>query len=396
MPLTSIVCPHCERSVEVQTTSVTRSRECPACGKKIILLLTSPDGKHGRRALLTVSGDGTDRGGRIASAGSGRSDPRPASGGARDSSINEPEVRRRLKQLTWGLVIFGGMVVFAVGNNFHWWSEPKPAQPQTGNLSRGSSVSDAFDESPPEPMPRIESKTEPPPLPDIPVNVLPPERKADALLTDLETAKNAAANFLAAKNVDERVGLVRDRALNEKRMRSYYALRGDGPVAYERIEARDVNSQGAFTFSFNVVLKNGTRREIIVGKAKSGKYVVDWASFVLYSEMGPGEFMAKLPRTGVMFRFMVSPADHFSGAFSDSEGLLCFRLVNPAEPDSPALFGYLSKSGQLGRVLKGITEKNRGQAQPLMLKVAYPENAAANNQVMITEFIGEGWIARNW
>lgn len=396
MPLTSIVCPHCERSVEVQTTSVTRSRECPACGRKIILQLTSRDGKHRRMALLTVPGDEADAGGRIALVRGGRMDSRPASGGTRDHSINEPEVQRRIKHLIWGLVISSGMVVFAVGNNFQWWWEPKPAAPQAGHLSGGMSATDSFEESPPEPPPRIEIKTRPIPPADVPVQVSPPEQKVGAQLTDLETAKNAAAYFLAANTIDERVGLVRDRALNEKRMRGYYTLHGDGPVAYDRIESREVNSQGAFTFSFNVVLKNGTRREILVGKAKSGKYVVDWASFVLYSEMDLDEFMAKLPRTGVMFRFLVTPAEHFSGAFSDSQGLHCFKLVNPAEPESPALFGYLGKSEQLGRVLKGITEKNRGQAQPLMLKVAYPENAVANNQVKITEFIGEGWIARNW
>lgn len=396
MPLTSIVCPHCERSVEVQTTSVTRSRECPNCGKNIILQLASRDGKNRRMALLTVPREGLDVAKETAAIWSGRIDSRPVLGGSRDRLMNEPEVQSRIKQLKWGLVIVSSMIFLVVGNYFKWWSGPSHAISQAGYQLRGSSDPDTGGESRSGSLPRVKTKVEPQPSTGEPSHVTAPEQPANRQLTDLETAKKAAAKFLAAKTVDERVSLVRDRSLNEKRIRAYYALHGDGPVVYERIEARDVNLHGAFFYTFNVVLKNGTRREIMVGKAKSGQYVIDWASFVLYSEMGWSEFRVKHPNKGVMFRLLVSQSDFFSGEFSNSQELLCLKLINPTEPDSPALFGYLQKSESLGRILNGIMEKSHGRAQQLMLKIAYPENGASDNQVLITEFIGEGWIARNW
>ncbi len=396
MPLTCIVCPHCEQSVEVQTTSVTRSRECPNCGKNIILQLTSRDGRKRRRALLTVLRKEFDVENEDADALTGRIESRPLVGDPRDRLINDPEIQGRIKRLKWGLVIFGSIIVFAVGNYFHWWSGSANAIVRIGQLLRGSTVPNSGGQSLPDLLPTGEITVESRSSADEASRAPTPKLPASPQLTDLKSAKNAVANFLAAKTIDERLGLVRDRSMNEKRMREYYALHGDGPVAYDRIETRDVNLQGVFTCSFNVVLEDGTRREAMVGKAKSGKYLVDWASFVLYSEMDWSELRAKRPRTGVMFRFLVSSADFFSGEFSDSRGLLCLKLVNPAEPDSPTLYGYLQKSESLGRVLMGIMEKSHGQAQPLMLKIAYPENGAADNQVLITEFIGEGWIARNW
>ncbi|MCE9518290.1 MAG: hypothetical protein K8R87_01780 [Verrucomicrobia bacterium] len=410
MPLTCIVCPHCEQNVEVPTTSVTRSRECPNCGKSIILQLATRDGKVGRRALLTVPRETSDYDNDGASALTGRTDSWPMVAGPRDRLIFDPEVQTRIKQLQWGLVIFSSMIVLVVGNYYQWWSGPVNAIIRVGQLLRGTPTLDVGDESTASSQSPSEialehwtSKIEPQPSKVEtqssvvePSHVPAPQVPAGTQLTDLETAKQAVANFLTAKTVDERLGMIRDRTINEKRMRSYYALHGDGPVAYERIEARDVNLHGAFTYTFNVVLAGGARREALVGKAKSGKYLVDWASFVLYSEMDWAELKAKRPHTGVMFRFLVTPANFYSGEFSDSEGLLCLKLVNPVEPQSPVIYGYLKKSETLGGVLKSIAEKSHGQAQPLMLKIAYPENSKSDNQVWITEFIGEGWIARNW
>jgi hypothetical protein len=50
MPLTRIVCPHCDERVEVQLASVTRSRICPVCGESFIIQVS--DGARKFKALL--------------------------------------------------------------------------------------------------------------------------------------------------------------------------------------------------------------------------------------------------------------------------------------------------------------------------------------------------------
>ena len=52
MAVASLVCPHCEKPVEVQVSGVTRSRTCPACGEVLMLQMAEKGQKKKRRALL--------------------------------------------------------------------------------------------------------------------------------------------------------------------------------------------------------------------------------------------------------------------------------------------------------------------------------------------------------
>lgn len=56
MAVASLVCPHCEKSVEVQVSGVTRSRSCPACGEVLMLQVAEKSRKTKRRALLMGAG----------------------------------------------------------------------------------------------------------------------------------------------------------------------------------------------------------------------------------------------------------------------------------------------------------------------------------------------------
>ena len=206
----------------------------------------------------------------------------------------------------------------------------------------------------------------------------------------------AAIAFMNAATVEERLDRVRDRRMNEERIRSYYARQGDRPLAFERVEPLEVNAMGPFTYSFNVVLPDGARRKIMMGKAQSGDYMADWASFVIYSEMSWDEFRAKRPETPVMFRVLADREEMFGRQFNDPQGLLCIRMLNPLDPGAPPIYGYAAKSSPTARALAFVMDKNPGQPVPLMLKLSFPKDSATDYQVWITEFIGEGWIARNW
>ncbi|MBE7497851.1 MAG: hypothetical protein HS117_23140 [Verrucomicrobiaceae bacterium] len=52
MPVTALVCPHCEKPVEIQVAGVTRSRPCPECGEMLMLQVAEKGKKARRRALL--------------------------------------------------------------------------------------------------------------------------------------------------------------------------------------------------------------------------------------------------------------------------------------------------------------------------------------------------------
>lgn len=52
MPAVSLVCPHCEKPVEIQVAGVTRTRPCPSCGETLVLQMAEKNTKARRRALL--------------------------------------------------------------------------------------------------------------------------------------------------------------------------------------------------------------------------------------------------------------------------------------------------------------------------------------------------------
>ncbi len=56
MAVASLVCPHCEKPVELQVSGVTRSRPCPECGEMLMLQVAEKGNKTKRRALLMGGG----------------------------------------------------------------------------------------------------------------------------------------------------------------------------------------------------------------------------------------------------------------------------------------------------------------------------------------------------
>ncbi|HYF36077.1 MAG TPA: hypothetical protein VD994_12355, partial [Prosthecobacter sp.] len=49
-----VLCPHCEKLVEIQVAAVTRSRACPACGEVLVLQVAEKSGTAKRKALLVA------------------------------------------------------------------------------------------------------------------------------------------------------------------------------------------------------------------------------------------------------------------------------------------------------------------------------------------------------
>lgn len=399
MPVTRIVCPHCNNTAEVQVTSVTRSRECPHCGKLILMQTASRDRQQARKALLMPTAGPPEEGTPTPPA---RPQPKPTAlpGDPRERMLHDPEVRRRVRLLKWGFLLFAGVLAFAVlADKWRLWSGVTDAASRVGRVLTGAPQPDPGNEAARAPAatekPASSPEMRPPAEPDSAATPQPPP-PAGPSLTDQQEALAAAVKFLAAPSVDERLKLVRDRQLNEGRIRAYYARRQDGPIAHARVEPLEVNPAGPFTYSFNVVLPEGTRRKIFMGKSRAGEYLADWASFVLFSEMEWKEFRATRPRLATMFRLLADTEELFGGPFPDARDLVCLKLLDPLDPAAPPLYGYAARNSSLGRTLQFVMEKNTTRPVPLMLKLSFPEGAPNDYQVWISDFIGEGWVGRSW
>jgi hypothetical protein len=399
MPLTHLVCPHCEQNVEINVTSVTRSRECPLCAKPIILQFTTKESRLKRKALLTTTLDTNEPIAEAAAAPSvqtgDNSGPRVLEGDIRRRMLHDPEVQSSARSLVWGGAILGSLVLLVVlGNHFAWWSAlGKQASSMVSGMKGDTgkppeSTAPGLQTVPPKTA--AEKDAEPKMLEPAPEPVIATE---NAMSEDTK-ALRAVASFLSAKTVDERVKFVRDRSVIEPLMRSYYEKKGDGPVVFERVEAAEEHPLGSFTYSFFVVLPSGENRTIMAGKAGTGEYLVDWASFVLYGEMEWKDFMQQKPEKPVLMRVLATVDDYYNHNFIDPQRLGCLKLLDPREANTPPIFCYYVRSSTLGREMEFIMRKSFGEAVPLVLTLKYLPDSDGNNQVMLDERIAEGWIAR--
>ncbi len=313
----------------------------------------------------------------------------------------DPEVQVRIKWLRWGGGILAGLLLFTiVADKMKWWNGVSSyfAKLTDNILKTSESHQSATEANQPMSIGMPNTKSADKPVftskaadtsSHFPDNDIVPK-------TNQESALKTVASFLKASTLKERVKYVRQQELWGPRMREYYVRNGDGPVLFDRVEAVDGSAKDAASFVFSVVLQDGLRREISVGKSNGGDYVVDWASFVLYSEMDWDKFHSKRPTEPMTFRVLAMPSDYFKNGFSDSKKLVCLKLANPLNAAKPALYAYAERNSTVGRSLAFLMQTYSGKAIPLILRLKYPSSADTENQVLIGEFVGEGWMARNW
>ncbi len=399
MPLQKTVCPHCEKNVEFNVTSVTRSRDCPECGKPILLQLASKGAGQKHKALLMPSIETSEQ--KLDKPEPAGVEPKVLEGDIRRRMMHDPEVLASLRNLAWGGGIMLALILLAtVGNHFHWLDTIASYLNKVTEVVKNdadvqlAALKEAGLEKPKKTDVELEKQlsiqrvlkggaiTEP----ELP--------KEPALNLDLSAATKAAEAFLRARTVEERLKYVRDRALMEGKIRDYYVSHKDGPILFDHVEAKDATLQGGITFSLSVVMPKGEKRNLLVGKAQSGNYVADWASFVCYSEMEWLELKSRKPTTPVLIRVLASSDTFFSHSFTDSKRLLCVRLLEAGNTENAPIYAYIQRATTLGRSLEFVLEEMPGRAVPLTLSIMYPDKNDTDNQVLIVDLIAKGWVVR--
>ncbi|MEI6537453.1 MAG: hypothetical protein WCN98_19065, partial [Verrucomicrobiaceae bacterium] len=217
------------------------------------------------------------------------------------------------------------------------------------------------------------------------------------LNTEQKAALNVVSGFLRATSIKDRVQYVCQQEVWGPKMREYYALNGgDGPVPFERVELVEGGQKIPDTYTFSVLLLDGQHRNIVAGKSDSGNYLVDWPSFALYSEMQWDQFRSQRPTAPVAFRALATPGNYFKNDFNDAEKLVCLKLTNPLKPAAEPIYAYAERNTTIGKSMELLMKSFNSNAIPLIVRLKYPPTPGADNQVLIGEFVGEGWVASAW
>lgn len=202
----------------------------------------------------------------------------------------------------------------------------------------------------------------------------------------LAEAEPLTRKFLEAVSIAELLPLVRNPGVAEGRMRRHYP--GGGIVAPGMAQFNtdsNIARVGAIAW-IRIRTRDYEDKALAYVETPQG-IKIDWESWAGWSEMPWAEFLASKPTTAQVFRLNLSALDYYNVAFADDRKWQSYRLISPDGEHS--LYGYAERDSVLNSLLRPPPD-SCGAA--LMLALKFPENASSSNQVLIVEFVTEGWV----
>ena len=196
-----------------------------------------------------------------------------------------------------------------------------------------------------------------------------------------EKASAAVEHFLKAGTLDERKSFTRSLQRVEPLMDRYYETHNPGPIKYRSLADQHNSFPLKDYYTIGVTLEDFSMAYAILA-IEQDRFLIDWESFVGYSEMSLGKFMEKKPGSPTLFRVRVKADDYYNFNFTD-EQYQCLRLTNMNQ--TTVIYGYVMKG-------TGPLSTLRAGKEFFTLRLRYPESPKTANQVIIDEVITSGWV----
>ena len=197
--------------------------------------------------------------------------------------------------------------------------------------------------------------------------------------------------FLNSEDIEAKIKLSRSYERVIPLMRKYYQNADDGPIAYRRISSAGEQGTGIIDglYLIKVSFPDFSILPVILA-FENDRIVVDWESFVGYSEITLREFISKKPRNSTLMRLNASSDNYFNYQFEE-DIYRCLYLRNPE--DTEAVYGYIKRGSRADDQLSRIVESGQS-IRFLTLKIQYPKELGGKNQVIIDEIITSGWLIK--
>lgn len=232
----------------------------------------------------------------------------------------------------------------------------------------------------------------PTPPPPVPQSLGPSVDAAEETRRAAEVVKR----FLATATLEERAAFVRHPEITKPRMEKWHSPAN--PLKPRKVvDFRDRSSEQTIddvTFlMLNMVLDDHLPRSIAVEKTKDGGYLVDWESFVFWSDPRWPEFLSKESEGASEFRVVVSIDTYFNYGYDDAKKWFCYKLSDPENWAN--CWGYCSIDSEAGMQINRMIRRQRQQGEnqiKAILKLRFEDAGRGHNQVLIEEVVEDGWI----
>jgi DNA-directed RNA polymerase subunit RPC12/RpoP len=359
MPSTSFLCPHCSKHVEVQLTSVTRTRRCPQCGNLVVLQTGAKEKKL--RALLVGGSVMPDAG--VDKPLMPAYEPQVIQGEVFERLKLDPEVREFRNKLIMGVAVTLGLIVLAVVGEI--WSMPDPVPPPVV----------------------VKVAAEPAPMGELVFeNSALPAHGAERA----EAAQAVARKFLATTSAAERLEVVSEPEQWEAAIKRSVLMKPLKPLPVISLTVEEPESPTATAVVVKAALL-GDQEVVLQVVWRSGRALIDWPSSVGWSPVEWADLMQQPPQGAVTQRVLAELAENYTQDFAESEVLLCVKLSDPMLPASPPIYAYAKRDSTVAKQLSSLLQQQR-RTQKLTLSLRYPGNAKSRDQVWVDQVMASSWF----
>ncbi|MCP5531790.1 MAG: hypothetical protein H7A49_14235 [Akkermansiaceae bacterium] len=215
-----------------------------------------------------------------------------------------------------------------------------------------------------------------------------PAAPRDEVMGDAEflnLAEPVATAFLEARNVEEILPLVRHPETTGPRIRAAHPDGKLDPPGLSRFNLTNTVTHKGGIYQVAVETRDYDVRSMSFVNGPDGM-LVDWESWVGWSEMPWEEFLAAKPAEPKLFRVIVRQADYYNFGFSDEEKWRSYQLDSPDH--SHSVYGYAERGGICDERLRANPDAKESS---FVVELRFPSDVDSRNQVIIDRVVTDGW-----
>ncbi len=234
--------------------------------------------------------------------------------------------------------------------------------------------------------------------------------KREAYLATLLSTEECIRSYLQATNIEERASFCRNPESTLSKMKDYYTL--DRPFQPSQLgnvlEMLEMKISGTEAVVASVMIINPEHHSdeeikgfFLLVKHSDGRYLVDWEAYVAYQPNDWASFILSKGNEPLMFRIHIEERiNHgpYLYDFSDDQKYQAYKIKIQHDQDDDYLMAY-SKIGSVvnEKINKILLEKHPigsypKMIAPMMLKIAFPKDAASPQCVEIIEVVSDSWF----
>lgn len=208
---------------------------------------------------------------------------------------------------------------------------------------------------------------------------------------DVQQADDLLTNYAKAKKWQDKIPFVYQPDRTRVLMEQFYEVqKASDPVSGALLNRGHYRLDGTeilhYTYSCN---RPGDVLELALRRGPDGRFLLDWTSFVGFSQMSWEQFKKERTTEATLFRAFATASDYFNYEFSDQKSYLSINLVSP--DGLVSLHGFCQRNTPMATALSQTLSRSNSMSG-IVVRLAFPERSESDHCVWIRQFVSDRWL----